>query len=293
MADGRTPNPDAPLYQGERWGDSFSYTFSGLPSGYYQLTLKSTELFNWTTRQTDVAVNGTKVLAAFNTVADTGGLDRSDDKVITNVAVPASGQLTVAFAKASTSQTQAKVSAVAVEPQWGMSTADLTSQLFLLAVQGHASLPVLAAQLRYAGNDTRLNGGAYGALQVIGDDTIVNGRRSSLVVSGNRILSGEEASYGAAVSISSVSRCVMTRNMVVYDDNSYAGGVEQVALSLDNTGLFPGQGNNGFANSTSAAVSITGNILQGTMSILPAAMPQGQNVPGLPNMAGFLNTLLP
>ena len=299
-ADGKTPNPDATLYQSERYGASFVYTFSGLPSGFYQVTLKFAEIFNWASRWIDVALNGSKVLSAFNIVSEVGEPNRSDDKVFANVAVSASGQLTVAFTEVTTPplppvppppgtyspQPQpAKISAVAIQPQW-----TLQSSLQALGVQGYAGIAMSPSQLRCANNDVRSAAGI--GLQVSGDDTVVNGKESSLLVVGNCFESPQP--YASGVIISAVTRCVVTGNMIVYDSPSGGSAFAQNSLRLDNGWLTPGQGNNGLTNSAGVAVSVTGNILQGTLSILPPppSVVQGANVPAPMNQWAFFNTII-
>src|SRR4029077_244837 len=58
---------DQTVYQSERWGQSFSYTFNNLLNGYYQVTLKFAEI-SWGAagqRIFNVSINGTQVLTNF------------------------------------------------------------------------------------------------------------------------------------------------------------------------------------------------------------------------------------
>jgi polyvinyl alcohol dehydrogenase (cytochrome) len=91
---------DAPLYQSERWLDGpFSYTFTGLAAGSYQVTLKFAEIayLEPGRRQFDVAINGTRVLTNFD-VAGQVGFNTALDETFP-ATVGSDGQLTVDFDK--------------------------------------------------------------------------------------------------------------------------------------------------------------------------------------------------
>jgi outer membrane protein assembly factor BamB len=89
---------DPALYQSQRWNKGpFSYTFSGLAAGSYQVTLKFAEIayLGPGRRQFNVAIQGTRVLTNFD-VAGQVGFNTALDKTFT-ASVDASGQLTIAF----------------------------------------------------------------------------------------------------------------------------------------------------------------------------------------------------
>jgi polyvinyl alcohol dehydrogenase (cytochrome) len=88
---------DPTLYQSERWNTGpFTYTFSGLAAGNYQVTLKFAETAGLGPgqRQFNVAINGTTVLTNFD-VAAQAGLNTALDKTFTTTA--SNGQITIAF----------------------------------------------------------------------------------------------------------------------------------------------------------------------------------------------------
>jgi large repetitive protein len=88
-------SPDAPLYQSERYGKTFSYSIP-VPSGDYLVTLKFAEIY-WTQagqRVFNVLVQGTTVLSKLDLVARVG------PKAAYDVSVPAhvtTGTLTLTF----------------------------------------------------------------------------------------------------------------------------------------------------------------------------------------------------
>jgi len=115
---------DQALYQSERVGATFSYTFNNLPMGYYQVTLKFAEIDREIVTF-DVSINGTQVLTNFDILKDSGGQDVADDKVFSNILPNTKGEIVVQF----TGTTSAKVGAVAVDPQWnGVLPSSLQSQ---------------------------------------------------------------------------------------------------------------------------------------------------------------------
>jgi hypothetical protein len=91
---------DPTLYQSQRWNRGpFSYTFTGLAAGSYQVTLKFAEIagFKPGARQFNVAIQGTQVLTNFDVSAQVG-LNTALDKTFT-ASVDSSGQLTIAFTR--------------------------------------------------------------------------------------------------------------------------------------------------------------------------------------------------
>ena len=196
-------DPDPTLYDFERWGPSFAYTFEGLPIGYYQITLKFAEII-WSTgnyRIFDVAINGQQVLTNFDIFTDAGGKDIADDKVFANIPANAKGQIEVQFTAVpevngvTTPDQHAKISAIEVDPQWSgtpylgsTSESDLQNfldQLAQLAQQGYASLTVTPSQLRV--QDNEMQGLIGPGLLILDDDAVANGNTSSLIMMGNRI----------------------------------------------------------------------------------------------------------
>ncbi|MBP7792882.1 MAG: rhamnogalacturonan lyase [Candidatus Goldbacteria bacterium] len=106
---------DQTLYQNERHGSSFTYTFN-VPAGTYQVTLKFAETF-WTeagARIFNVSINGTQVLTNFDIYAAAGGANIAIDEVFNNIQ-PVGGVITLQFGPASIDG--AKVCAIQIIPQ--------------------------------------------------------------------------------------------------------------------------------------------------------------------------------
>ncbi len=92
---------DQTIYQSQRYGNPFSYTFN-VPAGSYQLTLKFAETY-WTAagkRTFNVLVNGASVLSNFDIFATAGAQNKAIDEVFNNIA-PAGGVITIQFGPAS------------------------------------------------------------------------------------------------------------------------------------------------------------------------------------------------
>jgi hypothetical protein len=111
---------DGTLYQTERYGDlfnqnSFSYSFP-VPAGSYQTVLKFAETdFSGTGQRVfNVSINGSSVLSNFDIYADSGGANKADDKVFSNIS-PVGGLITVQFNSAGADSP--KVNALAIVPQ--------------------------------------------------------------------------------------------------------------------------------------------------------------------------------
>jgi hypothetical protein len=91
---------DPTLYKDERWyTGTFTYTFTGLSAGNYNVTLKFGEIayLGPGKRQFNVAINGTQVLANFDVAAQVG-FNTALDKTF-SAAVSTNGQLTITFSK--------------------------------------------------------------------------------------------------------------------------------------------------------------------------------------------------
>lgn len=105
---------DQPLYQSERWGPSFDYSFY-LPNGRYAVILKFTEIY-WPRpgqRVFTVAINGQPVLTHFDIltlVPPNTALDRSFSVTVTD------DVLDIAFAAV---VDNAKISAIEIVPSTG------------------------------------------------------------------------------------------------------------------------------------------------------------------------------
>ena len=206
-----TPN----LYQNERWGASFSYTFNNLPAGFYSLTLKFAEIVYSSAgiRIFDVSINGQQVLTNFDIFAAAGGRDIATDVVFPSVGANA-GQIVVQFTGTTQgTDHQAKISAAELDPTWTgapllgsgneSDSALFFDQLAQLAWQGYLPGPS-PALLRVQDNEMQALG-APGFL-FLGDDGLANGNASSLIMTGNRIDGEVSVDQGlAAVGVTQVA----------------------------------------------------------------------------------------
>jgi len=214
------PNPplpiagtaDDPLYQDERYG-AFSYTFSNLGYGFYQVVLKFAEIWyigDGAPGQTgpagqrifNVYINGQKVLDKFDINQQASGSLTACDRVCPDIPVT-SGQLVVRFEQSMGSpDVNPKISAVAVVPQWSPlflplvappvpSSAplavlqDFAGQLIRLAQQGYAGLLNSASRWRVERNE--MQGLTAPGLLVLEEDSRLNPKTSSLLLASNRI----------------------------------------------------------------------------------------------------------
>ncbi len=115
-----TNTNDSLLYQSERYGTPFTYSFD-VPAGNYQVTLKFAELF-WEAagaRVFDVFINGSMVLDDFDVYAASGTSLRAESRVFDNI-TPSGGKITVQFGPASADNAQ--VCAIQINPQPAVAT---------------------------------------------------------------------------------------------------------------------------------------------------------------------------
>ena len=123
-----TGTSDSTLYDTQRYGASFSYSFN-VPAGAYQVTLKFAETYSGDFAAGDrifnVAINGTTVLSNLDVYAQVGA-NTEDDQVINNVS-PAGGVITITFTGTSSPDTSAMVEAIQVIPQPPTPTPTATS----------------------------------------------------------------------------------------------------------------------------------------------------------------------
>jgi hypothetical protein len=321
---------DQALYDNERWGPSFSYTFNNLPLGYYQVTLKFAEIFytnnanNVGVRVFDVSINGQQVLDDFDIAADVGALT-ADDQVFANVPSQG-GQIVIQFTGTSVGSDQnAKISALEVDPQWtgavpaidlqpGATTVtglvNFFVQLAEVAQQGFAGVTVTPLQLRVSDNE--IHGLSAPALLILNDDLVQNGRTSSLVMTGNRVDAvlpfvettvqgglkdvGERAFFGPyiyfqfTVFIYCVTRCAVTGNMIL-------NNATLIESATESTGRFCFYLLDGPYSSPSATVpppevAVMANVFQGEFAVVPTR----EEIIGVPlpmNDWKYFNTVVP
>ncbi|MBP7792879.1 MAG: hypothetical protein KA120_07450 [Candidatus Goldbacteria bacterium] len=106
---------DQALYQTERYGNPFTYTFN-VPAGTYQVTLKFAETYFTSAgqRSFNVSINGTQVLTNFDIYAAAGGGNIAIDRIFNNI-TPSGGTITIQFGPAGTDN--AKICAIQIIPQ--------------------------------------------------------------------------------------------------------------------------------------------------------------------------------
>jgi Malectin domain len=195
---GATSTPT--LYQAERYGNSFSYTFTKLSAGFYSLTLKFAEIY-YTNNQTnkgvrvfDVSVNGQQVLTNFDIVAAAGAALTAYDVTFSNIASN-NGQIIVQFAGTTEgSDPNAKISAAELDPTWSgapllgsgneSDSALFFDQLAQLAWQGYLPGPSPAL---FRVQDNEMEALRAPGFLLLGDDNVDNGNASSIIMTGNRI----------------------------------------------------------------------------------------------------------
>jgi hypothetical protein len=194
----------------------------------------------------------------------------------------------------------AKIGAVAVDPQWnGVLPSSMQSQnsneilsfywqLAQLAQQGFVG--ALTSPLRLRINDNEMLGLTSTGVLVLGDDQFFNPKTSSAMISGNRVatrLTPSIASVPAAgqvsirdalfyfistAEISSVTRCVVSSNMIINDGSSGAL-VGRISFRLDEPNGGP-----------LAEILVSGNMFQGVVL---------NNYPPSMNSWNVLNTMIP
>jgi hypothetical protein len=189
---------DQTLYQRERAGPSFSYTFTGLSPGFYFVTLDFAEIFYTTSpdagiRIFDVSINGEPVLTNFDIGATVGPLYAYS---LTFTNIPSSqGQIVVQFTGTNDgSDPNAKINALSLSsvssgtPFLGPGNeSDSTlffDQLAQVAWQSYVSIS-LQARWRFDRNEMQ-SLTATGIL-LLDDDNLFNDNSSSLMLTGNRI----------------------------------------------------------------------------------------------------------
>ncbi len=329
ITDAQPASTDQALYQSERRDPDFSYTFTGLPAGFYQLVLKFAEIYyttagkNQGVRVFNVAVNGTQVMTDFDVVADDGAADSADDYTFSNIIPNAQGSIVVEFTGTSAgSDNNAKIGAVELDPQWNgneplsangersnrslQETAVFFTQLVQLSQQGYVVTAASPASFRIDRNEIQCL--VSPGVMVMGDDQVLLAKTSSVMMSGNRlegtiaasiqeriILADEgpvQASFYCVGAIASVTRCVVSGNMLINDaqaeGNAFAEGIGQrLSFILDDPSGSP------LTPTTPAPeLIISGNLFQGRVFITPARFDPAEKVPSPMNSWNFLNTVV-
>ena len=315
-----TGTSDPTLYQSERWGNSFSYTFSNLPNGYYSLTLKFAEIFytnngaNKGVRVFNVSINGRQVLTDFDIVADAGGALIADDKTFTGIA-SSGGQIVVQFTGTSIgADNNAKIDAAELNPLWSgtpylgsgneSDAASFFDQLAQLSMQGYAGLGAAPAQLRIQNNEMHALS-ALGLL-VLGDDGVVNGNSASLMMTGNRI-DGEIVENSDFATFGAAQKTHADLNLAAFEaayiPSVFYYLVTIVAVSravvsanmVTNGNFTDGYFPSLYLNDRSvqqAIISVMSNTLAGRISVFPPRNLNDTNLDALAQSWNFLNTIV-
>ncbi|HEX4004722.1 MAG TPA: DUF6519 domain-containing protein [Acidobacteriaceae bacterium] len=322
--EGGATEPDPALYQTERYGNSFSYTFNGLPVGYYQVTLKFAEIF-WQSagiRIFDVSINGAQVLTNFDIFADAGGSDIADDQIFPNILPSSGGQIVVQFTGTSNgNDTNAKISAIELDPQWSGNPylgdskegelASFFDQLAQLAQQGYAPLwivnPTIAREVEIVSpshlriQDNEMQGLTAPALLLLGDDSDANENVSSLLMTGNRLnsnISVQDDGFGAGLKGARAGDATLGDLEAEFLDLFFflfTVTIVQVGQCLVSSNII---GSSEFSlvlydqAITAPQISVMSNLFNGYMSVDPPAYPASPGVAAPAAVRGLLNTMV-
>jgi hypothetical protein len=318
-----TGTSDPGLYQSERYGPNFSYTFNSLVSGYYSLTLKFAEIFytdnasNKGVRVFNVAINSQQVLTDFDIAADIGGADLADDYTFANIPPNEAGQIVVTFTGTNIgSDGNAKISAAELDPQWSgapflgagneSGSATFFDQLAQLAEQGYANLGYSLAQLRIQDNEMHFLGAP--GLLLLGDDSVMNGNSGSLMMTGNRIdgeidtanlapgvngtIGASEFEGDAFASIGIVGALRSFLTMVVIVQVSQAVVTSNMIASGNSA---DGYGFSLFLNDAAvlkAAIAVMSNVFEGNILVRPPRVLAVTDYDAFLKTWNFLNTIV-
>jgi len=303
---------DQPLYLSERYGNSFSYTFSNLPAGYYQVTLKFSELFytdppynpNTGIRVFNVSINGQQVLTDLDIVKYAGAADTVYDTIFNNV-VPNSGQVVIQFTGTAIGKDQnAKIGAAEVVPQWSgivpnsilpselAEFVQFYTQLVQLAQQGFVTPAASPMSLRIGDNEMQKLT-SVGILVMGDDDKTLNQKISSVLMTGNRVAANlplrretydkfgnQSIGFSSAAYVNSVTLCLVSSNMIL----NQAIGDFSHSFVLDDSAATSTAPNTQIV--ALPQVMVASNIFQGNTRISPERDPSS-----VPNSWNYLNTV--
>jgi hypothetical protein len=305
------PTGSDPLYQSERWGNPFTYTFNKLLPGYYQVTLKFAEVIKTASNERifNVSINQQPVLSqfdifAYNVANNQKGNDVAVDWPFANILPNAQGAIVIQF---TATVDNAKISAVEVDPQWnGVVPTALSSQnseaidfyiqLAQLAQQGFVSSAASPLSLRMDRNE--MLGLSAAGVVVLGDDQAQNPKTSSLLMTGNRLSTAFEVGifealipvpvyFSCCAAIGSVTRCVVSSNIIL--NEAVLGNNEEVRYSF----LLQDGVSAPLANTVPPPeIMVSANVFQGRVVIAPdRVLPKG-DIPSALSSWDFLNTVV-
>jgi Family of unknown function (DUF6519)/Malectin domain len=314
--------PDPTLYQNERAGPSFSYTFTGLNPGFYSVTLDFAEIYYKTypdagIRIFDVSINGVPVLTNFDIGATVGPLV-AYSQTFTNI--PSSnGQIVVQLTGTNNgSDHNAKINALSLSsvssgaPFLGPGNeSDSTlffDQLAQVAWQSYTSIS-LQARWRFDSNEMQ-SLSATGIL-LLDDDNLFNDNSGSLMLTGNRIdgqiqrqyyYAAEDVAANSQAGVRAGAQTFTSGNISAFEYNVYdfvaLVAVSAVSRSVITSNMLT-NGNNSIGhgpcllvvNSTvqEAFVTIMSNLFAGYISV-PARNISDTTLDAYAQSWNFLNT---
>ena len=310
---------DTALYQSERSGNSFSYTFNNLPTGFYTLTLRFSEIDhtdnqnNTGVRIFNVTVNGDPVLANFDITAQGVGALVANNRTFAGFVPNGAGQIVVQFAGTTLGADQnAEIAAVQLSPLWSgaphlgfgneSGAMSFFDQLLQLGMQGYANLGFSLAQLRVQNNE--LHGLAASGLLIFGSDSVANGNSASLMMTANRIDGeiSEDDDFNSLTGAGQV-RGGLNEAIIVNAPSVFYYLVTIVSVSravvsanlVTNGNFTDGFGLSLYLNDNlvqKAGISVMSNTLAGRMSIVPARNLGDSNLDALMQSWNFLNTIV-
>lgn len=270
---------DQALYQSERFG-SFSYTFSNLPEGYYQVRLKFAEIADNKPGQRvlDVSINDDQVLTNFDVFAGAGGANIADDQTFGGI-VPSSGKIVIDFKGAGSPDPNAKIGAVEVASQLYQFPDSLNEigqflvQLTTLGAQPFAGASGPAPDVRVDAN--HMSGlDTAGLLIFSSPDPALQG---SVTMNGNVVRLAAPRGQGTFSFFVSTT-CLLGTKIATVTGN------QLLNANLEGLGLLIAMADQQFPKA-----AITGNVLNGRC-MLPARN-LGTAVPPPMNSWEFMNTL--
>jgi hypothetical protein len=324
IADALPAQADQVLYQSERWGSDFTYTFSGLADGFYLVTLKLAEITYTAAGQRvfNVLINGNQVITQLDLVQQYGAATATDQVFI---GIPSlNGQITIEFAGIpGLGDGNAKSAAIQLMPQWSSdfisfinqglvnSQVDDVQNFFLqimqLAQQGFFVASPVSMQLRVDNNEMQGLGSA--GILIIGEDTVQSQSTSSLIMTGNRITTnsqyylktqgtgpaqftnsgGEVAGFATFQSpFFSPAFLYFVARCVVANNimTNGSSAIRDLALVL-----LAGRLNQPTTLTPPPQVTVMSNLFQGRIEVTPSRQDYFPNVPDPMNSWEFLNTV--
>ena len=308
---------DPTLYQAERAGPSFSYTFKGLNPGFYSVTLDFAEIFytkhpDSGIRIFDVSINGEPVLTNFDIGAAVGPLN-ANSQTFTNIP-STGGQIVVQFTGTSKgSDHNAKINALSLSsvssgaPFLGPGD-ESDSALFFdqLAQVARQSYTALSLQARWRFDNNEMQGLTATAILLLDDDNLYNRNSGSLLLTGNRIdgqigfeqFIGARGTVAAETQAATLSRAPFNFNVIDFLALVTVSAVSRALITSNMlTNVNNATGRYGgcliVINSTvqQAFVTIMSNLFAGSILVPARAFPTTMTLDPYAQLWDFLNTV--